>query len=66
MDRTAAYEFIKLYAQFMASTSEYVKIMDIDPLREKVELKISVPGKPTVQRWYDFWYAAKAIEANSD
>jgi hypothetical protein len=65
MDRATAYEFVRLYSRFMLSASDHVQIVDVDPAVERIELKVAVPGKPTVQRWHDFWHAAKVIEANS-
>ena len=65
MDRTSAHQFLKLYLEFMHSASEYVKIVDVDPALEEIEIKVwNVKGESS-QRWVDLWTAAKIIEANS-
>ncbi len=61
MNREDAHQFIQLYEAFM--TAEAVKITDIDPARREIEIQ-SLDGSGT-RRWYDYWDAAKVIEAKT-
>jgi len=65
MDRTEAHEFLKSYIKFMHTASEYVKIVDVDPACEEVEIKVWNTRGESSQRWVGLWAAAKVIEANS-
>lgn len=62
MDRNEAYQFIQLYEKFLMNAGEYAKITDLDPATEQIELQF-LDGSG-VRRWYDYWNAAKVIEAH--
>jgi len=57
MSKDQAYLFLKFYGAFM-TRHEHVQIVDIDPARGKVELKIK-GGR--MQRWMSYSEAAGVI-----